>query len=277
MRGATGGTRRAPRDRGVSIHAPHARGDTSARAPATTSASFNPRPSCEGRPRPRRLADMAGRFQSTPLMRGATAPVRGGSWDGQVSIHAPHARGDPMVGASLTMYGGFNPRPSCEGRQVLSIAACDGYGFQSTPLMRGATWPFFLLSDLSEFQSTPLMRGATGLGAPGGRGRDVSIHAPHARGDSTRFIDSPSTSRFQSTPLMRGATKPLHGVIDIVQFQSTPLMRGATRHARHSKEAVRFQSTPLMRGATRSHTAAASTKSFQSTPLMRGATSARGL
>ena len=83
-----------------------------------------------------------------------------------------------------------------------------GFEFQSTPLMRGATdLPSVVRSPVTLFQSTPLMRGATSqlyrrehvafqvsihaphargdMGAGAGDSPDlVSIHAPHARGDS---------------------------------------------------------------------------------------------
>ena len=78
----------------VSIHAPHARGDEKGTRSVGTPGGFNPRPSCEGRPDAHGEQIEAVRFQSTPLMRGATRkrPWRGGR--GGVSIHAPHARGD---------------------------------------------------------------------------------------------------------------------------------------------------------------------------------------
>ena len=100
----------------VSIHAPHARGDQLARLSWTSSLSFNPRPSCEGRrlyhaksdyfycfnPRPScegrpewtSWLSSASLFQSTPLMRGATNELASGPLAVLVSIHAPHARGD---------------------------------------------------------------------------------------------------------------------------------------------------------------------------------------
>ena len=57
---------------GVSIRAPHARGDAARLLPQPAPSCFNPRPSCEGRLRRRR------------------PPQR----DAPVSIRAPHARGD---------------------------------------------------------------------------------------------------------------------------------------------------------------------------------------
>ena len=55
----------------------------------------------------------------------------------------------------------FNPRSSCEERHEV-FGNPDNYVlFQSTLLMRGATWLFRLLQKHSVFQSTLLMRGAT--------------------------------------------------------------------------------------------------------------------
>ena len=56
-------------------------------------------------------------FQSTPLMRGETAAGDGQGDDQGISIHSPHARGDPDG------LGGFET----------------SWAFQSTPLMRGET------------------------------------------------------------------------------------------------------------------------------------------
>ena len=147
------------------------------------------------------------------------------------------------------------------------------------------------------FQSTPLMRGAT---HPGGhaelRGR-VSTHAPHARGDwplprttapSSSFNPRPSCEgrhggtkaemerlMFQSTPLMRGATSNHWMAPYPTGFQSTPLMRGATYSLVAWIAYWLFQSTPLMRGATEQISELQEAIAFQSTPLMRGATRSR--
>ena len=94
MRGATVRGYCPGDERRVSIHAPHARGD--------------------GRRGPR----TAGRDVSihAPHARGDHARVHGGH-PLIVSIHAPHARGDRTWSRRLPIRGGFNPRPSCEGRQ----------------------------------------------------------------------------------------------------------------------------------------------------------------
>ena len=161
MRGATCGGRRLLRRVRVSIHAPHARGDNTPYGPVIGVSSFNPRPSCEGRPVFYAVLHVAVVVSiHAPHARGDVRGRRRGRGR-PVSIHAPHARGDPA------------PRARGVPRQK----------FQSTPLMRGATAapghavPERLVSIHAPhargdriaasasarfpFQSTPLMRGAT--------------------------------------------------------------------------------------------------------------------
>ena len=56
--------------------------------------------------------------------------------------------------------------------------------FQSTPLMRGETWEVNHLFTIFKFQSTPLMRGETYSDLAADKLEFISIHSPHARGDS---------------------------------------------------------------------------------------------
>ena len=162
MRGATGSGGGRHRRHDISIHAPHARSDRQRRRPTSQARYFNPRSSCEERPRRqiscgrsrnfnprssceerrRRTGPPRGRlrFQSTLLMRGATTVLtRQLRREVQISIHAPHARSDSRV---------------------------------------TVTEPLEKL-----FQSTLLMRGATGCCDEAHRRHDISIHAPHARSD----------------------------------------------------------------------------------------------
>ena len=95
-------------------------------------------------------------------MRGATASCGTARPWWPVSIHAPHARGD------------------CYDSGLPTLVTM----FQSTPLMRGATRRAAQGARQSRFQSTPLMRGATRAHEQVHGLAHVSIHAPHARGDS---------------------------------------------------------------------------------------------
>ena len=78
----------------ISIHSPHARGDTAGRMCPAVSYDFNPLPSCEGRPFRLPAPSRKEEFQSTPLMRGETRQADGSKRKHIISIHSPHARGD---------------------------------------------------------------------------------------------------------------------------------------------------------------------------------------
>ena len=60
--------------------------------------------------------------------------------------------------------------------------------FQSTLLMRGATDGSMRKSSTFLFQSTLLMRGATAGDVFRKAASGISIHAPHARSDSLRYL-----------------------------------------------------------------------------------------
>ena len=107
--------------------------------------------------------------------------------------------------------------------------------FQSTPLMRGATMTSIALEVMVEFQSTPLMRGATVAGDGRRRAARVSIHAPHARGDTNGVLQSAALAVSIHAPHARG-DELVGGAFDAMsQFQSTPLMRGETCRIRHGE------------------------------------------
>ena len=172
----------------ISIHSPHARGDSAERAGGPTTC----------------------RFQSTPLMRGETRHKTHAEQVIAISIHSPHARGDKRSRYSILYKRYFNPLPSCEGRPIHNPSCHVHDAFQSTPLMRGETLspPYF--PPFVVFQSTPLMRGETSTASlrtlnmchfnplPSCEGRrngrveysiidSISIHSPHARGDRAEF------------------------------------------------------------------------------------------
>ncbi len=138
-------------------------------------------------------------------MRGATGTAISRGLLEEVSIHAPHARGDGAVRGGLRKQARFNPRPTCGGRQGVARRVRGSQGFNPRPSCEGRPYVAIAPETSGEFQSTPLMRGATGV-------------ADLARQDVT----------FQSTPLMRGATTLESTAGTHSSFQSTPLMRGAT-------------------------------------------------
>ena len=100
-------------------------------------------------------------FQSTPLMRGET----------------------PRVDWQTCTKNDFNPLPSCEGRRHRLPFCANPQNFNPLPSCEGrlSSWRRFPASN--QFQSTPLMRGETPPGCAPRRGKHISIHSPHARGD----------------------------------------------------------------------------------------------
>ena len=101
-------------------------------------------------------------FQSTPLMRGETLLTMIINRYYNISIHSPHARGDLERLTTDAEKRHFNPLPSCEGRPK----------------------SFALTATVRVFQSTPLMRGETMYWGLWRQSKPISIHSPHARGDS---------------------------------------------------------------------------------------------
>ena len=102
----------------ISIHAPHARSDDDGIAAVCIATYFNPRSSCEERHVYLAIVFSPYIFQSTLLMRGATAVVRSLLTIERISIHAPHARSDlwPRARTRISKMN-FNPRSSCEERR----------------------------------------------------------------------------------------------------------------------------------------------------------------
>ena len=144
----------------------------------------------------------------------------------------------------------FNPRSSCEERLDASLDGFIIFEFQSTLLMRGATTPAVIDSQMDVFQSTLLMRGATdSLLLPASHSRfqstllmrgatqavlsrllevRISIHAPHARSDQVRPASLYHVDISIHAPHARSDVLNGNGRAIAIQFQSTLLMRGAT-------------------------------------------------
>ena len=296
MRGATAREQEAAQGAQISIHAPHARSDSSSAARASGYTDFNPRSSCEERRsgrmslpeqnhfNPRSSCEERHDSDKTKYLTKNFNP-RSSCEERHdsdfmtyeplyISIHAPHARSDD-----------YNPQES--GDIQISIHA---------PHARSDMLNYRRIATGQEFQSTLLMRGATSSPLEG-RFFPICDFNPRSSCEERRLIRIciEALKEFQSTLLMRGATIEAGLAVRASSFQSTLLMRGATiqgearRKCLHfnprssceerpmlrsaSPVLVVFQSTLLMRGATRGScgTSSAST-AFQSTLLMRGAT-----
>ena len=164
MRGATRSRARHRVVLAVSIHAPHARGDKAWYFRARYYRGF----------------------QSTPLMRGATRRIS--APDRRTSCFNPRPSCEGRQGCrpcQCLRFRSFNPRPSCAGRPPSALsAALWNSEFQSTPLMRGATHPPCHREAWRGFNPRPSCEGRHLLREQRGVAGVVSIHAPHARGDT---------------------------------------------------------------------------------------------
>ena len=144
----------------ISIHSPHARGDSSSCVVIVHQDYFNPLPSCEGRLGALDAEYNPIEFQSTPLMRGET--IHNPSCHVHDAFQStPLMRGETTIFDMIGGNNNFNPLPSCEGRPERDLRNSLARLFQSTPLMRGETRHFDFLGGFKRFQSTPLMRGET--------------------------------------------------------------------------------------------------------------------
>ena len=128
---------------------------------------FQSTPPMQGATMPRfTWSAMTDAFQSTPPMQGATRERHREARRGDISIHAPHAGGDITAILSENRFKRF----------------------QSTPPMQGATSSRATWRCMGRFQSTPPMQGATQMLDAFSNLPPISIHAPHAGGDSTTAL-----------------------------------------------------------------------------------------
>ncbi len=148
--------------RRISIHAPLTRCDCLPSLAANRLMYFNPRTSYEVRLQIFSVLRSTIRFQSTHLLRGATAfPIRSspelilfqsthllrGATRSRlslcklivISIHAPLTRCDTLSSVTGSAFSDFNPRTSYEVRLIFRLLRPSTTLFQSTHLLRGAT------------------------------------------------------------------------------------------------------------------------------------------
>ena len=234
---------------------------------------FNPRAPCGARRTVRSPVIGANAFQSTRPMRGATNDWGTGSFDWEISIHAPHAGrdgSDTEAPASLFRFQSTRPMRGATGLFILIWASVI---FQSTRPMRGATClRHGTIITMMAFQSTRPMRGATNHWKEFNGENTISIHAPHAGRDFRAkpsclepliSIHAPHAGR-DFAVLLRDFCSPYFNPrapcgARLIQFpltgllrlsQSTRPMRGATLRLRQHGGKPIFQSTRPMRGAT---------------------------
>ena len=156
-----------------------------------------------------------------------------------------------LAGVSSVALRHFNPRSSCEERHVVfDDQAISIIEFQSTLLMRGATSGMHKRIAKFKFQSTLLMRGATDTAEDICPAENISIHAPHARSDTSDQKPTRLSCYFNPRSSCEERQNGEFVEDHARGFQSTLLMRGATRTNPAGRSSSPFQSTLLMRGAT---------------------------
>ena len=203
MRGATLFSCFCLISKGISIHAPHAGGDSGFHI------SIQPR----------------GTFQSTPPMRGAT----GGLWIHRCKEKYFNPR--PPCGGRLkpvvwiSGVADFNPRPPCGGRLVVLWNTNEDFNFNPRPPCGGRPAPPYAFPRWRIFQSTPPMRGATNLSAQLMWLVPISIHAPHAGGDLVHFRAAPLAIHLNPRPPCGGRLSSNH---------RAPLSQVISIHAPHA-------------------------------------------
>ena len=172
----------------ISIHAPHARGDPPNPTMLIFLLKFQSTPLMRGATwldRETILRKLP--FQSTPLMRGATLRQGRLSRSARDFNPRPSCEGRRGTSSRPTCRRYFNPRPSCEGRLVPHGAYIAPSPISiHAPHARGDLPEGRRTEEMTIFQSTPLMRGATARTGCRLAPRRISIHAPHARGDAGR-------------------------------------------------------------------------------------------
>ena len=253
MRGATRASRSLSRHKRISIHAPHARSDGQELYMGWQASRISihaPHARSDAKTSVKKYIAM--RFQSTLLMRGATAVYDWCQRAGLISIHAPHARSDSAAQP---------PRRRLR--------------FQSTLLMRGATRrlcsskagekqiSIHAPHARSDFHLVPLVPARDDFNP-----RSSCEERPHScrlpsslsdfnpRSSCEERLPSASASVFrqvfQSTLLMRGATGECQIQSTIYTRYFNPRSSCEERRGSSVITGIQkiFQSTLLMRGAT---------------------------
>ena len=127
-------------------------------------------------------------FQSTLLMRGATVCQGRVRAVLMISIHAPHARSDSAVIYDRQVEGYFNPRSSCEERRpaVWTHTGSNDFNPRSSceerPVACRLTGISGNFNPRSSCEERRRRRPVDAWHA------DISIHAPHARGDTIEVV-----------------------------------------------------------------------------------------
>ena len=142
--------------------------------------------------------------------------------------------------------------------------------------MRGETSGVKIGVWKSPFQSTPLMRGETCSRVVPRQSTNISIHSPHARGDSNSSINIRLILNFNPLPSCEGRREQSPFFSLYFNFNPLPSCEGRLVSVEHLRAAVNFNPLPSCEGRHAQFNPAFQPKRFQSTPLMRGETPAHG-
>ena len=247
MRGATSCNQLPLLCHTVSIHAPLARGDA---YPV--------------------LCQSLHRFQSTPLLRGATE----GGYDytkDPTFQSTPLLRGATARSFSFLRYSLFQSTPLLRGATIYKIHHVpDRRVSIHAPLARGDLLALISLVGFSSFNPRPSCEGRRIAGMVREM-RKVSIHAPLARGDVALLNPSTKDKSFNPRPSCEGRRLLLFLRQLFQLFQSTPLLRGATvfkiTNINHENVSIH---APLARGDAEYHQISLELNVSIHAPLARG-------
>jgi len=235
----------------VSIHAPLARSDRVVSILLGPEGWFQSTLPSRGATERLRVYGELLLFQSTLPSRGATTTSHHQKLHRAVSIHAPLARSDDGASATLFVQRLFQSTLPSRGATIIAKAHPVASSFNPRSPREER------LRQRSRWRSAPV----------------VSIHAPLARSDSSRFSFRSAVRRFNPRSPREERPRVDHRPVEVNTFQSTLPSRGATRGWRY-RTCQRGCFNPRSPREERRHLAgdAVCCNLFQSTLPSRGAT-----
>ena len=195
---------------GLSFAAPLAGRDPRPSPSARRSRHFNPRAPCGARRCMFEETTASTGFQSTRPLRGATNNIARMADNQQISIHAPLAGRDYKAIFGWRSVNNFNPRAPCGARRLAGLPRCSAGKFQSTRPLRGATQQKAYKKACNHISiHAPLAGRDVSRWMISESCSQISIHAPLAGCDRSNYLTNYSSIIFQSTHPLRGATTAL--------------------------------------------------------------------
>ena len=165
-------------------------------------------------------------FQSTPLIRGATATCTARRGRTRISIHAPHTRGDRLPRRPRPSSQNFNPRPSYEGRPSATATTAAHRNFNPRPSYEGRRAGRPPWAVRTHFNPRPSYEGRPVRGAVVVEAEPISIHAPHTRGDAGARRCQTVSGYFNPRPSYEGRRSPSARPTAASHFNPRPSYEG---------------------------------------------------